>query len=911
MLKLLGIKLTTVFDQLDDRIRKMLEERGMTDPTEAQSILIPSILRGSNAILISPTGSGKTEAAILPIFHKILRDKPLPVSTIFVTPLRALNRDMLGRLVDYGRHLGIRIQVRHSDINATERRKIVTEPADVLITTPESLQILLKGKRLREVVKSCRYLIVDELHELAQSERGSQFSVAVERLDKLCGGFQRIGLSATIGNAKELGKYLSPVKPPVILESSPVKKLDLSVTLTPKGDKDLAEKLGCDEQYAGSISFIWERIMEHNGTLVFVNTRSVAEDLSFRLRLWLGDIPIMVHHGSLSRETRETAEIAFKKGEIKALICTSSLELGIDIGSADLVIQFNSPRQVNRLIQRVGRSGHWIKKTSKGFIVCNDVIELEEALAISELALSGYIEDVRVRKGSLATLANQIISELNCVGKMKIREFYDLVKRTYPYQDMSEDEFTSLIDFLHNIRKIWVEGDEMGRKGSSLTYFIENISMIPSEKTYKVIDVMNRKFIGTLDERYVVNEIEPGSYFVMKGATWRTRMVEKERILVEPYATAAIAPKWTGEDIPVPQVVAEMVSSLRSGKEFQVTVDDFGRNALREWHSGILGRSTRPMIETRNGEIIMQILLGTKGNFALAEIMSGMLSMITGESIEMDYSPYSIYFRTTRNMGAKEILGVVKSVDPDRLESYVEGLCRRSRFFSSVFLYEARKFGIISNDAEIGRIRFEKIVDSYFGTPVFKDSVSKLIWDYMDLEAVSSFLIKLRSGQMEFILNDNITETSRAFLTHYSERVLPLKPTKTILDSIKRRIMNEETTLVCTRCGNVRTMKVRDIDSIKCPVCGSSLVAALSDFERDVLRKPGSMEDRLVSRRLYKNAHLVRERGILAVMALAAHGIGPETASRLLEVSYQNEDDFIRAILNAEMEYAKNKRFWD
>jgi len=903
--------LTSVFDLLDDRIRSMLEERGISEPTEAQSILIPSVLRGSNAILISPTGSGKTEAAILPIFHKILRDKPPPVSTIFVTPLRALNRDMLGRLVDYGRKLGIRIQVRHSDIGPSERRKIVTDPADVLITTPESLQILLKGKRLREVVKSCKYLIVDELHELAQSERGSQFAVAVERLDSLCGGFQRIGLSATIGNAEDLGRYLSPTKPPEILVSSPIKKLDLAVTLTPKGNKDLAEKLGCDEQYAGSIEFIWKRIMDHNGTLVFVNTRSVAEDLSFRLRLWLGEIPIMVHHGSLSRETRETAEIAFKNGEIKALICTSSLELGIDIGSADLVIQFNSPRQVNRLIQRVGRSGHWIKKTSKGFIVCNDIIELEEALAISDLALSGFIEDVRVRKGSLATLANQIISELNCVGKMKIHDFYDLVKRTFPYENLTEDEFSSLVDFLQNIKKIWIDGEDMGRKGSSLTYFIENISMIPSEKTYKVIDIVNRKFIGTLDERYVVNEIEPGSYFVMKGSTWRTRMLEKERILVEPYATAAIAPKWTGEDIPVPQVVAEKVSALRDGKEFQVTVDDFGRQALKSWHSEVLGRSTKPLIETRNGEIVMQTLLGTKGNFALAEIISGMLSMITGESVEMDYSPYSIYFRITRNMSAKDVLGVVNSINPDRLESYVEGLCRRSRFFSSVFLYEARKFGIISNDAEIGRIRFEKIVDSYFGTPVYRDSVSKLIWDYMDLEAVFKFLKALNSGQLEFTLNDSISESSRAFLTHYSERVLPLKPTKTILDSIRKRIMNEETTLLCTRCGNVRTLKVREITSIKCPNCGSSLVAALSDFERDVLRKPGSAEDRLVSRRIYKNAHLVRERGILAVMALAAHGIGPETATRLLEVSYQNEDDFIRAILNAEMEYAKNKRFWD
>ncbi|EQB71312.1 MAG: hypothetical protein AMDU1_APLC00030G0029 [Thermoplasmatales archaeon A-plasma] len=186
----------SVFDQLNPRIREMLINRGILDPTDPQQDVIPHILRGENVLLLSPTGSGKTEAAILPIFHRILTERPQPVSTLFITPLRALNRDLLDRLREYGRELGIRVQVRHSDITDADRREIVKNPGDILITTPESLQILLNGKRLREIVSHVRYLIVDELHETAQNERGSQFAIAVERLRELAGNFQRIGLSA-------------------------------------------------------------------------------------------------------------------------------------------------------------------------------------------------------------------------------------------------------------------------------------------------------------------------------------------------------------------------------------------------------------------------------------------------------------------------------------------------------------------------------------------------------------------------------------------------------------------------------------------------------------------------------------------------------------------------------------------
>lgn len=905
-------KTETPFRHLDERIVRMLESHGISEATDAQSGLIPVLMEGKNALLLSPTGSGKTEAAILPIFHRILNEEPTPISTLYITPLRALNRDMLGRLIEYGEEIGIRTQVRHSDISSSDRRQIVTHPADILITTPESLQILLNGKRLRQIISNVKYVVVDELHEAAQNERGSQLAIALERLRSVAGNFQRIGLSATVGNADELSKFLSPTDPVEVVRVELEKKLEMTLLIPPDSSDQEAEVMGCDSGYAGAITYMWSLIQDHNGTLVFVNTRSAAEDIAFRLRLWLGNPSVQVHHGSLSKSSRETAEKDFKGGRIKALICTSSLELGIDIGSADLVIQFNSSRQINKLIQRVGRSGHWIGKVSKGYVICSDIIELEEAMAIVSHIKEGHLEDIQIRQNSLATVANQILNELYFTGAIARKDMFSLVKGAYPFRTLSEEDFDRLIEFLASIEKVWIQDGKIGKRRGSLRYYIENISMIPSEKNYKVIDTINRKFIGTLDERYVVNEIEPGSYFVMKGTTWRTIRIDEEKILVEPFSTAAIAPKWSGEEIPVLLDVTSKVSANRENGRILDEVEPDSRLHIQEWYDKGPGTLDQVVIESYGAEIIIQILLGTRANFALAEILSSLVASMTGESVEVDFSPYHIYMRSSRKIKAADMKNIILGVKPEMIESYIRGVARRSRFFSSVFLYEAKKFSIVSNEADISRFRFEKIVEAYHDTPVYSDSIRKLMSDYMDIPTLYDYLGQIQDN-IEFVLRDGLSEASKVFLTHYSERVSPLKPTKTILESVMKRIQNEEVTLYCTRCMNVRTQKIRDIASIKCPNCGSYLVASLSPFERDLLgAAKGDSEDAVKTRRrLVKNAHLVRERGMNAIMVMAARGIGPETGTRLLEVSYASDEDFVRAILNAEMDFARNRRFWD
>lgn len=896
------------FPSFDDKILEILRQKKFIKFTEPQKKFFPVVMNGSNCLLIAPTGSGKTEAAMFPVFQKLLTGNFDPIAVLYITPLRALNRDMKGRLLEYAKSTGISIQIKHSDMTQTERNAITKTPPQILITTPESLQIMLKGKNLRQLLKNVRVVVADELHELSQGERGSQFSLAMERLKAISGDFQRIGLSATVGNPQSLAEFLSPHDTARIVDVSMLRSKEIRAILPEKAEQDIAEQMGCDTQYAGSVMQIMKEIEETSGTIVFVNTRTAAEDLAFRIRMIDKDAPIEVHHGSLSRESRETAEKNFREGLTRALISTSSLELGIDVGAAQKVVQFNSPRQVSKLLQRIGRSGHSLERVSVGRVICNDIIELEEATAIIDLAMENKPENVLIAEGSLSTLANQIISEVNAAGVVMLDSLYETVKRSYCFRNLERERFHSVIDFLADIKKIYRDGERIGPRRASLRYFIENISMIPSEKIYRVIDISARKFIGTLDERYVVNEIEPGSNFIMKGSTWRCSRIDEDRILVEPMFTPSIAPKWSGEDIPVPQAVVRRVGQNRRLKEFR-HVEEKSAKYLSEWASGNLSTDQSLVIEAEGQEVVIQTMLGTKGNYTLASILSLLLSSVTGESVEMDYSPFHVYLRSGRRFPASAYVEIIKKLPERDIAALTRAACRRSTFFNSVFLYEARKFGIISGDSEIGKARMEKIIQSYQDTPVYEDSVIKLQRDYMDISVLQEFLNSINS--IAIITGDRLSDSSKHFIRHYSERVMPLKPTKTIIDSVRKRIMNETVSLFCTSCGNYRTMKISQIASLKCPICGSYMVASISARDRDRLTEKGMMSDSESRKWLLKNAHLVKEKGIQAVIAMAAHGVGVETASRILSTPYFDDDEFIRAIIEAEIEYAKNRRFWN
>jgi ATP-dependent Lhr-like helicase len=375
--------------------------------TEVQKQAVGPIAEGRNVIVIAPTGSGKTESAAIPVIKKISDQKLDGIAAVYITPLRALNRDMLKRLTEWCRELGVTVSVRHGDTSQTERALQAKRPPQLLITTPETLQAILPAKIMGEALRNVKFVIVDEIHELVDDKRGAQLSLGLERLAEKAGEFQRIGISATVSDPNNVGRYLCGLRTFSVIDLNYLKSMKFEITY-PKpnlADETSANELAVDTPAAARLREI-QRIVKDKKTLIFVNTRSIAEILGSRLMKV--DNRIAVHHGSLSKDTRIKLEDDFKSGKLNALVATSSLELGIDIGDINHVIQYMSPRQVSRLVQRVGRSGHTVKGTASGTIICAEPDDLLEAMAIVEMVRNGTLEEQHLCVGALDVLAHQI-----------------------------------------------------------------------------------------------------------------------------------------------------------------------------------------------------------------------------------------------------------------------------------------------------------------------------------------------------------------------------------------------------------------------------------------------------------------------------------------------------------------------
>ncbi|MHA1795350.1 MAG: DEAD/DEAH box helicase [Promethearchaeota archaeon] len=901
----------------------MIKKKGFIEPTLAQKISIPEIMKEKNVLIIAGTGVGKTESAMLPLMDKVSKNKNQPIALLYITPMRSLNRDLLDRLKWWAKKLDLDISVRHGDTSESERASQRESPPHILITTPESLGALLVGRKMREHLKNIRYVIIDEVHELVENKRGVQLTLLLERLRELAGNFQRIALSATVGSPKKVSEFIGGAK---IIQAEQNKKYEIRVECPAPRKKDflLAEEVMSKPSTIARLNRIIELINSHQSILVFSNTRETSEILSSRIKKINKDIKMEVHHGSLSRESRIRSERNFKNNILQSLICTSSLELGIDIGTIDQVIQYLSPRKVSKFIQRIGRSGHQIGKTSKGIILSDDE-DLFESVIIAEKAERNELEEIKIHEQALDVLAVQIIGLLMEYYILPLDKIYRIIKRAYPFKNLSEKKFYEIIDFLIQARLVWLEKGKIGRKRKCWEYYFENLSTIPDTIQYKIISIIEGEPIGNLDEEFVAEHGKPGEKFICSGRAWKIIQVEKNKVLVEPIDDIESSiPAWEGELIPVPFSIAQEVGKLRrtiKNKKIH-SADQNSLTKMRKIVEKHIRTHSLPddkniLIEDYKDFIIIHACFGSLVNNTLGRYIAALLSAETGISVNLKTDPYRIILQTTgKPEQVKRIILKAKNI-----KSVLESELERSSLFKHRFIHVARRFGVVSKKARYDKININKIILQYQNSPVYEETLREIYLEKLDLEKTRKILSQIQENKIKIKIQNGLSKFGEIGLIHqFSEVMKPRLPEEEIFKAFKKRLLNTRVRLICTHCGKYSAVKtIKDIDEDpECPNCGSRLIGVARRTQSNIINilkkklekkklKPDELKEFQTLRR---TADLTIVYGRLAVETLAGRGVGPETAARILSKLHPTKEKLYRDILQAEKTFAKNKIYW-
>ncbi|HEX2660900.1 MAG TPA: DEAD/DEAH box helicase, partial [Polyangia bacterium] len=542
-------------------------------PTPAQMDAWPLIADGQDVLITAPTGSGKTLAAFLACMDGLLRDALAGTLTdetrvVYVSPLKALSNDIrvnleepLSEIAALAQQMGfarpeVRTGVRTGDTTARERRMAAKRPPHVLVTTPESLYILLTSESGRRALASVRTVIVDEIHAVARDKRGAHLALSLERLDTLCGGrLQRIGLSATVNPTDVASKLLcgSTRPAPHLVEVSPRRDLDLAIELP----KDELGAICTNEQWGEIYDRIAELVNAHKSTLVFVNTRRLVERVAHRLGERLGEENVAAHHGSLSRERRHKAETRLKAGDLRVVVATASLELGIDVGAVGLVCLVGSPRSISTGLQRIGRSGHVVGGTPKGRLFPLTRDQLIETVALVRSARRGVIDAIALRDAPLDVLAQQIVAACAC-EEWDEDALFAVCRAAAPYAELTREDFDAVVDMLSEgiatsraragalLHRDAVNRKLRGRRGARLGALMSG-GAIPDNANYDVVLEPEGTLVGSIDEDFAIESMA-GDIILLGNNSWRIRRVEAGRVRVEDAQGAPpTIPFWLGE----------------------------------------------------------------------------------------------------------------------------------------------------------------------------------------------------------------------------------------------------------------------------------------------------------------------------------------------------------------------------
>ena len=953
--------MANVFDLLNPSLRKAIERLGYTSPLPIQAKAIPVVLTGSHTLITAPTGSGKTEAALFPVLSMLLDRldngvKLKGARVVYITPLRALNRDVALRIARIAEAVGLSVFLRHGDTVQSDRRRFIDRPSSIVVTTPESLNLMLTTAHRERIWGNVEWIIVDEVHELIDSKRGAELSVVLERLQRISKRrIQRIGLSATLSrrSISEAASMLAFDRRLSIVEDYSTKKYEIKVSIVDGGrywERAVAKIADLASGVDGSV-------------LVFTNTRGTAEKLASSLARYLKmkgiDYRVEVHHGSLSRSVREEVERGFRKGEVKILVSTSSMELGIDIGLVDLVVQFMSPRQVIAMTQRAGRAGHSLFEVSRGVIITSsNIFEVLESGVIAVRTEKGHLEDLSLPRNSYDVASHQIAALAIEERSLAVDLIREVFRGSGSLNGLGDDEIDSVLVHLDNVNIVRYDPEggnvRLGRR--TLSYFYR-VSMIPDELSFHVYDMVTGSRIGDVSEKFVESQLlkqrDTSRFrFVLGGRIWEAVSIdyEKGRIEAVPLVSEdALIPSWEGEIIPVSYRIAREVCSILS--LCQHDPEDCRRMlAYRkipaEWREkvvNVVGESTRSfgghqlhpyngILESTGGVTILYSCLGSNGNLALALLLSKLLE--NHVRVEFDYIPYAIVFRSPVGVPCPLVEdALLKAREMDDAERLVllQDAVRRSRTYLIRFIRVAKRMGIVDPDKRLPLDFARRLSDNLRGSVVEVETIREIMQEKVDVHALNDYLDNLREVRC-VDTGEEPSPLAREVLDNpYIKRDVAVKVSRLamdkIIESIKKSLARRSVIMLCLSCGRARRITASEAwRKPRCPYCGSLAIAPLPATEYgdrmlqayEKMRRGAKVrgEERKLAREVHERASLYLNyagQGLAryVVEALMTYGVGPARAKRILsELVNKGERFFYEHLLRAMEEYAANRQYW-
>lgn len=813
-----------IYKTLHPWVRKWFDE-SFEDFTPAQKKSLVDIHKRNNILVSSPTGSGKTLTAFLSIISELaslaekdeLEDK---VYCIYISPLKALDNDIEKNLEEplkgiekiAGRELGIRKAVRTGDTTQYQRQKMLKKPPHILITTPETLAILLVAPKFREKLSGVKYVIIDEIHSLAENKRGVHLSLSLERLHHLIGTYTRIGLSATVSPLEEMAKFLVGYEYGVgrdckIVDVNYLKELEMEV-VCPVSDIVIADS---EDTRLAMYDMLDDLIQENKTTLIFTNTRSGTERYVHNLKEMFpghyNDGNIMAHHSSLSKEVRLETEEKLKKGELKCVISSTSLELGIDIGYIDMVILINSPKSVARALQRIGRSGHKIHEKSKGKIIVTDRDDLVECSVLLKNAKEGKIDKIKIPTNCLDVLAQHIYG-MSIENKWDIDYAYDVIRKSYCYKDLSREEYEDVLSYLageyveleerYVYAKIWVDYKEnqFGKRGKlARMLYSTNIGTIPDSSGVAV--KCNGDIIGTIEEDFM-ERLKKGDTFVLGGNTYRFNYGKGMTINVTPSVGPPTIPSWFSQQLPLSFDLALDIQRFRdfmnskfmynrSKEEIMefiydyLYVDDFAANSiyeyfLEQYKYAQIPSNRKMVIEYYTGFggkkfVIFHSLFGRKVNDALSRATAYLVARRFNVNVTISISDNGFYLSSDGKIGGLESF---KELTPENFRNILtqalnktETLASRFRHCAGRSLMTLRNYKGEKKSAGRQQVRgkillkYVQEMDNNF--PILNEARREALEDYMDVENALKVISWINSGEMEIKVINTVIPSPFAF----------------------------------------------------------------------------------------------------------------------------------------------------